>query len=138
MLQFPSSIGRYISWNGVFYNRSSINIADIGEQSTDCTQTGSTLVCAITNVNAQCCRGSDNPNGGGIGGWLDPNNTPIPSAGALGGASKVFTHYLYSVGLNLKEKEENTKRIKDQKITLINIIIIINVINNEYNKKYKQ
>ncbi len=80
MLLFPSSIGRYISWNGVFYNRSSINIADIGEQLTDCTQTGSTLVCVSTNVNTECCRGSDNPNGGGIGGLLDPNNTPIPSA----------------------------------------------------------
>ena len=32
---------------------------------------------------------------------LDPNNTPIPSTSALGGASKVFVHYLYTEQVRL-------------------------------------
>ncbi len=32
---------------------------------------------------------------------LDPSNTPIPSAGALGGTSKVFVHYLYTEQVRL-------------------------------------
>ncbi len=96
------STGLYFSLDGVIYNPgSSINITDIGEQSGDRSDAGSTLVCVTTNVNTQCCRGSDNPNGGGIGSWLDPNDTPIPSAGALGGATNVFTRYLHTEQVRL-------------------------------------
>ncbi len=102
MLLVPPSTGLYFSLNGVIYNPgSSINIADIGEQPEDRNLAGSTLVCVTTNVNTQCCRGSDNPNGGSIGGWLDPNNTPIPAPGALGGATNVFTHYLFTEQVRL-------------------------------------
>ncbi len=102
MLLVPPSTGLYFSLNGVIYNPgSSINITDIGEQPGERSDAGSTLVCVTTNVNTQCCRGSDNPNGGGIGGWLDPSNTPIPSPGSLGGATNVFTRYLFTEQVRL-------------------------------------
>ncbi len=102
MLLVPPSTGLYFSLDGVIYNPgSSINIADIGEQSSDRSDAGSTLVCVSTNVNTQCCRGIDNPNGGGIGGWLDPSNRQIPSPGALGGATNVFTRYLFTEQVRL-------------------------------------
>ena len=38
---------------------------------------GFSLVCVTTNVNLQCCRGADNPNGVGRGEWYLPNGTRI-------------------------------------------------------------
>ncbi len=102
MLLVPPSTGLYFSLDGVVYNPgSSINITDIGEQPGDRNLAGSTLVCVTTNVNTGCCRGADNPNGGSIGGWLDPNNRPIPSPNALGGATNVFTRYFYTEQVRL-------------------------------------
>ncbi len=102
VLLVPPSTGLYFSLNGVIYNPgSSINFADIGEQPGDRNLAGSTLVCVTTNVNTECCRGSDNPNGGGIGGWSDPNNTPIPAPNALGGATNVFYRVLFTEQVRL-------------------------------------
>ncbi len=102
MLLVPPSTGLYFSLNGVIYNPgSSINIADIGGQPGDRSDAGSALVCVTTNVNTQCCRGSDNPNGGGIGGWLDPSNRQIPAPNALGGATNVLARYLHSQQVRL-------------------------------------
>ncbi len=102
MLLVPPSTGLYFSLNGIIYNPgSSISIANIGEQPGDRSDAGSTLVCVTTNVNTQCCRGGDNPNGGGTGGWLDPNNTPIPHPNVLGDATNVFTRYLHSQQVRL-------------------------------------
>ncbi len=102
MLLVPPSTGLYFSLDGVIYNPgSSINITDIGEQPGERSDAGSTLVCVTTNVNTGCCRGSDNPNGEGIGGWLDPNNRQIPSPSALGGATNVFTRYLHTEQVRL-------------------------------------
>ncbi len=102
MLLVPPSTGLYFSLNGVIYNPgSSINITDIGEQPPDRLDPGSTLICVTTNVNTECCRGSDNPNGGGIGGWLDPSNRQIPAPNALGGATNVLARYLHSQQVRL-------------------------------------
>ncbi len=102
MLLVPPSTGLYFSLDGVIYNPgSSINIADIGEQPGDRNLVGPTLICVTTNVNTQCCRGSDNPNGGGIGGWLDPSDRQIPAPSALGGATNVFTRYLHTEQVRL-------------------------------------
>ncbi len=102
VLLVPPSTGLYFSLNGVIYNPgTSINITDIGEQPGDRSDAGSTLVCVTTNVNTECCRGSDNPNGGGIGGWLDPNNTLIPAANALGAATNVFYCVLFTEQVRL-------------------------------------
>ena len=40
-------------------------ITDIGAQVS--TDPGTSLVCVTSNVNTECCRGSDNPNGGRLG-----------------------------------------------------------------------
>ncbi len=102
VLLVPPSTGLYFSLDGVIYNPgSSINITDIGEQPGDRNLAGSTLVCVTTNVNAGCCRGSDNPNGVGIGGWLDPNNTLIPAANALATATNVFYRVLFTEQVRL-------------------------------------
>ncbi len=102
VLLVPPSTGLYFSLNGVIYSPgTSINIADIGQQPSDRSDAGSTLVCVTTNVNTQCCRGSDNPNGGGIGGWLDPNNTLIPAANALGTATNVFYSIFFTEQVRL-------------------------------------
>ena len=55
-----------------------ILITDIGSITTnDTSNPGSSLVCNTTNVNIQCCRGVDDPNGGGRGEWYLPNGTRI-------------------------------------------------------------
>ncbi len=38
---------------------------------------GQSLVCNTSNVNTMCCRGSDNPNGGGQGNWLFPDGAIV-------------------------------------------------------------
>ncbi len=102
MLLVPPSTGLYFSLDGVIYNPgSSINITDIGEQPGELSDAGSTLVCVTTNVNTGCCVGSDNPNGGGIGGWLDPSNAPVATPNELGGANNVFTRFLYTEQVRL-------------------------------------
>ena len=51
-----------------------ILITDIGSNTTnDRSDPQSSLVCVTTNVNTQCCRGADNPNGGGRGEWYLPD-----------------------------------------------------------------
>ena len=56
--------------SGVFYaNNSNVAIGDIGE--------GDNALLCQTN-NTQCCRGSDNPNGGPLGEWYFPDGTPVP------------------------------------------------------------
>ena len=73
----------------------SVNIAGIGSQPTNNADAGTTLVCVTTNVNTECCRDADNPNGGSVGGWVDPNGMTIPRPGEVSGQSNVFTQYLY-------------------------------------------
>ena len=46
------------------------NLTDIGE--------GDNALLCLTN-NTQCCRGSDNLNGGGLGEWYFPNGTLVPT-----------------------------------------------------------
>ncbi len=102
MLLVPPSTGLYFSLDGVIYNPgSSINITDIGEQPGDRSDAGSTLICVTTNVNTECCRGADNPNGGGIGGWFDPSDRQIPAPNALGGATNIFTRQLFTEQVRL-------------------------------------
>ena len=60
-----------VALNGVHYaNNSVVLITDIGKG-------GRGLLC-LTN-STQCCRGSDNPNGGGLGEWYFPDGTPVPT-----------------------------------------------------------
>ena len=55
-----------------------ILITDIGSENTDDRRDpGSSLVCNTTNVNINCCRSADNPNGGHRGEWYLPNGTRL-------------------------------------------------------------
>ena len=56
--------------NGISYvNNSVLNLTDIGEG-------GSALICQTDST--QCCRGTDNPNGGTpLGNWYFPNSSQV-------------------------------------------------------------
>ena len=63
---------------------STVLITEIGTQgSSDPDQPGGALVCVTTNINTQCCRGSD---GGNVGEWYFPDGSMAPRgfAHALG------------------------------------------------------
>ena len=58
----------------VYQPGDTILITDIGSNTTnDRSDPQSSLVCVTTNVNTNCCRGADNPNGGGRGEWYLPD-----------------------------------------------------------------
>ncbi len=66
----------------VYLPGDTIPITDVGDSylpgsGTNQADPGPSLVCNTTNVNTMCCRGSDNPNGGGQGNWLWPNGTIV-------------------------------------------------------------
>ena len=68
------SPGLYFTLNGTVYQPGdSILINDIGVIASD--EAGSSLVCVTSNVNTQCCRGSD---GGSVGEWYFPDGTMVP------------------------------------------------------------
>ena len=73
----PRPQGLYFMLNGVEYPPgSTVLIEDIGSfQGSDPSQPGSSLVCVTTNINTQCCRGSD---GGNVGEWYYPDGTIVP------------------------------------------------------------
>ena len=51
-------------------------ITDIGEfTATTADGAGTSLVCVTSNVNTECCRGSD---GGNVGEWYFPDGTIVP------------------------------------------------------------
>ena len=67
----------YFMLRGIIYQPgSTVIITDIGTQAgTDPDQPGGTLVCVTTNINTQCCRGSDGGNGGD---WYFPDGSMVP------------------------------------------------------------
>ena len=65
------SIGLYFQLgNQIYLPGQTINRSDIGEQPSNRSDPGFTLVCVTTNVNTACCRRSD---GGNVGEWYYPN-----------------------------------------------------------------
>ena len=70
----PSS-GLYFTLNGTVYlPGDTVFTTDIGVVNSP-TDPGRSLVCVTSNVNTQCCRGSD---GGNVGEWYFPNGTIVP------------------------------------------------------------
>jgi hypothetical protein len=61
---------------------------------------GTSLVCRSDHVNTQCCRGSDNPNGGAVGEWFDPNGNKLPRFGSDLEADFTRGGYIKEVRLN--------------------------------------
>ena len=82
--------------NIIYLHGDSVLITDIGEQPLDRADAGSTLVCVTTHVNTQCCRGSDNPNGGVQGEWLYPNGSMVPRANKIGTSTNIFARTAYT------------------------------------------
>ena len=79
---FPSaapSSGLYFTLNGTVYlPGDTVLITGIGLSTT--VSAGSSLVCVTSNVNIECCRGSDGfgGSGGSVGEWHFPSGTKVP------------------------------------------------------------
>ena len=75
----PPSTGLYFTLSGTVYlPGDTILITDIGSDNTNSrSDPGSSLVCNTTNINAQCCRSADNPNGESRGDWHLPNGDSL-------------------------------------------------------------
>ena len=95
----PSS-GLYFMLDGTVYlPGDTVLITDIGifVQATDPVDPGISLVCVTTNVNTQCCRGSD---GGNVGEWYLPGGTLLPRFGSAPSAEFSRSGYTEQVRLN--------------------------------------
>ena len=75
----PPNTGLYFTLSGTVYlPGDTILIADIGsDNTTNRSDSGSSLVCHTTNVNTHCCNSASNPNGGSRGEWYFPNGTRL-------------------------------------------------------------
>jgi hypothetical protein len=84
----PSS-GLYFTLESTVYlPGDTVPITDIGEfvsvpPNAPPVEPGTSLVCRTELVNSECCRGSDNPNGGSVGEWYDPDGNLIPRLGLI-------------------------------------------------------
>ena len=91
----PSS-GLFFTLNGAVYlPGDTLLITDIGVFSY--TDPGRSLVCETSNVNTQCCGGSD---GGRVGEWYFPNGTMIPRNNIAGSADFFRSAFTHQVRLN--------------------------------------
>ena len=74
----PPNTGLYFTLSGTVYlPGDTILITDIGSSYFGDSDPQSSLVCVTTNVNTNCCRGADNPNGGGRGEWYLPDGSRL-------------------------------------------------------------
>ena len=60
-------------------------------------EAGSSLVCVTSNVNTQCCRGSD---GGNVGEWYFPDGTMVPRNSGARSADFTRSGFTRQVRLN--------------------------------------
>ena len=73
-----------LSLNGqTISNESNVFASDIGEGGNDMTTTGGGLLCITEN--SDCCRATDNQNGGGQGKWYFSNETAVDIEGGRTG-----------------------------------------------------
>ena len=115
----------------------SVNITDIGEQPSDRSDNGSTLVCATDNVNM---RKSDT-NGGGspIGNWINDIQSVL-SLGDAAGSTDVFVGVVYTRQVRLAAKGHPTGPLGDYTCrvpyangtTATATVSLINVMAGEY------
>ena len=72
--------GLYFTLDDIVYHPGeAVIITDIGRTAI-IDNAGTSLVCVTSNVNTECCRGSDGPGGSGgrVGEWYFPNGTIVP------------------------------------------------------------
>ena len=89
----PSS-GLYFTLAGTLYlPGDTVLITEIGDfpPATVPTDPGTSLVCVTSNVNTECCRGSDNPNGGRQGEWFFNGNIIPRNSASLDFSVSGFT-----------------------------------------------
>ena len=89
-VEAPTS-GLYFTLNGMVYlPGDTVLITAIGDSGTD---PDSSLVCVTSNVNMNCCRGSD---GGNVGEWYFPSGAIVPrrnsDASSANFTRRGFTH----------------------------------------------
>ncbi len=89
----------------VYLPGDTILITDVGDSyppgdTTNPTDPGPSLVCVTSNINTNCCRGSDHPGSGPVGNWLYPNGTIVLST----------IYYLY--GENDFTRSSHTQQIR--------------------------
>ena len=77
----------------------SLENIDDNSQPVDVSDPGRSLVCVTTEVNDQCCRGSDGDN---TGDWFYPDGTIVLRQRTAGNAPFSRTGYTHQVRLNRK------------------------------------
>ena len=83
---------------------SSLVISVIGEQPTERSEEGSTLVCVTSIVNDQCCRTSDGAN---VGEWWNPNGALVIRDN-LDTSNSIFTRVGYQEQVRLSRRSDAT------------------------------
>ena len=94
------STGLYFTLNGVVYlPGDTVLITNIGLSTLvdDTSDAGSSLVCITTNVNTNCCRGTD---GGNVGEWYFPSGTIVPRNRASPNGDFTRSGFTHQVRLN--------------------------------------
>ena len=89
----PSS-GLYFTLAGTIYlPGDTVLITEIGDfpPAPVPTDPGTSLVCVTSLVNMECCRGSDNPNGGSLGEWFFNGNIIPRNSASLDFSRSGFT-----------------------------------------------
>ena len=79
--------------NTTYLSGESVLITDIGEQTGDRSDAGSTLVCVTSNVNTQCCRGRDGVN---VGEWFYPDGSMVPRSNTINSSTNIFARYTHT------------------------------------------
>ena len=90
--------------NSTYLPGDSVLLIDIGEQPHHRADPGNTLVCVTINVNTNCCRGNDNPNGGAVGDFLGPDGVPITTFNNIGVATDIIYSVRYAYQLRLAKR----------------------------------
>jgi hypothetical protein len=87
----------------VYLPGDTVLITDIGQYvgvPPDVVDPGTSLVCRTELVNTECCRGSDNPNGGSVGEWFGPDGNQLPRFNSDPTADFSRSGYAQEVRLN--------------------------------------
>ncbi len=66
---------------------------------------GPSLVCVTSNVNTNCCRGSDHPGSGPVGNWIYPDGSIV--IGNSANPNGDFTRSSYYLQIRLNRKRSN-------------------------------
>ncbi len=91
----------------VYLPGDTIPITDVGDSYlpddlTNQNDSGPSLVCVTSNVNTNCCRGSDHPGNGSVGNWLYPNGTIVLGNSANPNGNFTRSSHTQQIRLNRK------------------------------------